>query len=45
MNDNHLIWYYKKDHTADYSACCVVFLFAPLEDVTQTILSPSLIRK
>ncbi len=28
----------EKDHTADYVACCVVFLLAPLEDVTQKLL-------
>lgn len=29
---------YTKDHTADSVACCVVFLLAPLEDVTQKLL-------
>ena len=28
----------EKDHTADSVACCVVFLLAPLEDVTQKLL-------
>lgn len=35
----------EKDHTADYAACCVVFLLAPLEDVTQKLLLFSIIPK
>ena len=35
----------EKDHTADIVACCVVFLLAPLEDVTQKLSLFSIIPK
>lgn len=37
--------YNAKNHTADIVACCVVFLLAPLEDVTQKLLLFSVIPK
>nr|DAH38494.1 MAG TPA: hypothetical protein [Caudoviricetes sp.]DAQ25703.1 MAG TPA: hypothetical protein [Caudoviricetes sp.] len=35
----------EKDHTTDSVACCVVFLLAPLEDVTQKLSLFSIIPK
>lgn len=35
----------KKDHTPGFVTCCVVFLFAPLEDVTEKLSLFSIIPK